>query len=193
MYTRLGLGDRQRVGARRRLDFYAPNGPFVSGFLGVSDQVNNEGAEKQEYACIDDLEGHAKHVAAHHDGQHCESHRSVAGTLWSVVKLTVKELKDKEVIPIAREWIAFMAHIPHADADEMCRGWFTDRCLNGKRVGDFDGWFAHEIMMKGMVGAHEIAIPRWHGIFVRAGVMPVWVISLVSLNYKQMATCYSGR
>ncbi len=30
-----------------------------------------------------------------------------------------KGLKDKEVIPIAREWIAFMAHIPHADADEI--------------------------------------------------------------------------
>lgn len=28
-------------------------------------------------------------------------------------------LKDKEVIPIAREWMAFMAHIPHADADEI--------------------------------------------------------------------------
>ena len=30
-----------------------------------------------------------------------------------------KVLKDKEVIPIAREWMAFMAHIPHADADEI--------------------------------------------------------------------------
>ena len=30
-----------------------------------------------------------------------------------------KGLKDKEVIPIAREWTAFMAHIPHADADEI--------------------------------------------------------------------------
>ena len=28
-------------------------------------------------------------------------------------------LKDKEVIPIARVWMAFMAHIPHADADEI--------------------------------------------------------------------------
>jgi hypothetical protein len=35
------------------------------------------------------------------------------------VIISVKPLKDKEVIPIAREWMAFMAHIPHADADEI--------------------------------------------------------------------------
>ena len=37
------------------------------------------------------------------------------------VIISVKPLKDKEVIPIAREWMAFMAHIPHADALEIAK------------------------------------------------------------------------
>jgi DNA-binding transcriptional regulator YhcF (GntR family) len=36
-----------------------------------------------------------------------------------IIDKATKGLKDKEVIPIAREWMAFMAHIPHADADEI--------------------------------------------------------------------------
>lgn len=37
----------------------------------------------------------------------------------TIINIAPKGLKDKEVIPIAREWMAFMAHIPHADADEI--------------------------------------------------------------------------
>ena len=43
-----------------------------------------------------------------------------AETLENIV-LAKNELKDKEVIPIAREWMAFMAHIPHADALEIAK------------------------------------------------------------------------
>ena len=34
-----------------------------------------------------------------------------------IKNIVIKEPKDKMVIPIAREWTAFMAHIPHADAE----------------------------------------------------------------------------
>lgn len=66
----------------------------------------------------------AKELAAEKEGEHrWEEPKYVDAAKNMIinrnVKLTVNELKDKEVIPIAREWIAFMAHIPHADADEI--------------------------------------------------------------------------
>ncbi len=36
-----------------------------------------------------------------------------------IINKAPKGLKDKEVIPNVREWMAFMAHIPHTDADEI--------------------------------------------------------------------------
>ena len=36
---------------------------------------------------------------------------------WADKIIGKNKLKDKEVIPNARVWTAFMAHIPHADAD----------------------------------------------------------------------------
>ncbi len=66
----------------------------------------------------------AKELAAEKEGEHrWEEPKYVDAAKNMIinrnVKLTVNELKDKEVIPIAREWMAFMAHIPHADADEI--------------------------------------------------------------------------
>ena len=66
----------------------------------------------------------AKELAAEKEGEHrWEEPKYVDAAKTMImnrnVKLTVNELKDKEVIPIAREWMAFMAHIPHADADEI--------------------------------------------------------------------------
>ena len=66
----------------------------------------------------------AKELAAEKEGEHrwAEPRYIDAAKKMKLnkkIQLTVNELKDKEVIPIAREWIAFMAHIPHADADEI--------------------------------------------------------------------------
>ena len=83
---------------------------------GDEEQVNGGGEEMEHF--LGDAVGGAEELELEAKRTITALHAPTPSIQHNVI-IADNGLKDKEVIPIAREWIAFMAHIPHADADEI--------------------------------------------------------------------------